>query len=124
MVATITPAGCGSRRRQLLAASLFSAGALAAAALIGGLAGLAGAALGAARWPLAAALLALLACLREAGALRLPVPQARWQVPERWRRELPLPVWSAGYGAGLGLGLVTYQPVATFWVALAGALVV
>jgi hypothetical protein len=34
---------------------------------------------------------------------------------------LPLPVWSAGYGAGLGVGFFTFQPVATFWVACAAA---
>jgi hypothetical protein len=124
MIATITPAGCGSRRRHLLAAVLFTAGAVAAAALLGGAAGLAGSALGAGRWPLAAALLAALAAAREAGLLDLPVLQSRRQVPERWRRELPLPLWSAGYGAGLGVGLATFQPVATFWIALAGALVI
>ena len=42
-------------------------------------------------------------------------------MPERWRRELPLPLWPFGYGAGLGAGVLTYQPVATLWVALAGA---
>ena len=54
--------------------------------------------------------------------MRLPLPQARRQVPERWRFELPLPVWSTGYGAGLGAGFFTFQPVSTFWVACAGAL--
>ena len=43
-------------------------------------------------------------------------------MPERWQYELPLPLWSAGYGAGLGLGFLTFQPVATFWVACAAAL--
>jgi hypothetical protein len=42
-------------------------------------------------------------------------------VPERWRAELPLPVWSVGYGAGLGAGFLTFQPVSTFWVACAAA---
>jgi len=45
----------------------------------------------------------------------------RGQVPDTWRGTLPLPAWSFGYGAGLGAGLFTYQPVATFWVACAGA---
>jgi hypothetical protein len=43
-------------------------------------------------------------------------------VPERWRFELPLPLWATGYGAGLGAGFFTFQPVSTFWVACAGAL--
>jgi hypothetical protein len=63
----------------------------------------------------------LLAAAREAGIVRLPLPQLRRQVPERWRSELPLPVWSVGYGIGLGLGFLTFQPVATFWVACAAA---
>ena len=42
-------------------------------------------------------------------------------MPERWRRELPLALWPLGYGLGLGAGLLTYQPVATLWVALAAA---
>ena len=54
--------------------------------------------------------------------MRFPLPQARRQVPERWRFELPLPVWATGYGAGLGAGFFTFQPVSTFWVACAGAL--
>jgi hypothetical protein len=124
MIATITPAGCGSRHRHLIAAASFTGGAVAAAALLGTLAGLAGSVLGAGRWPLAAALLAVLAAAREVGLLDVAVPQSRRQVPERWRRELPLPLWSAGYGAGLGVGLATFQPVATFWIALAGALVI
>ena len=40
----------------------------------------------------------------------------------RWRATLPLPVWSLGYGAGLGAGFFTFQPVSTFWVACAGAI--
>jgi hypothetical protein len=122
MVETFTPAVCGSRTRQRVAAALFAASALATAAALGALLGLAGATLGADRAVLAAAGLALLAAAREARLVRLPLPQSRRQVPERWRFELPLPVWASGYGAGLGAGFLTYQPVATFWVACAGAL--
>ncbi|MGH3059231.1 MAG: hypothetical protein ACRDPP_13480, partial [Gaiellaceae bacterium] len=71
---------------------------------------------------LVAAALALLAAAREAGLLRVPLPQARRQVPERWRFELPLPIWASGYGAGLGAGFFTFHPVSTFWIACAGAL--
>lgn len=66
--------------------------------------------------------LALAAAAREAGLVRIPVPELRRQVPERWRREWPLAGWSAGYGAGLGVGVLTHQTVWTFWVAMAGAL--
>jgi hypothetical protein len=124
MLETFTPAVCGSRKRQIVAQALFAGAALASAALLGLVLGFAGSLLGAERAVLAAAALALLAAAREAGLVRLPLPQARRQVPERWRFELPLPVWATGYGAGLGAELFTFQPVSTFWVACAGAVAV
>ena len=121
MVETFTPAVCGGRVRKHLAAAGFTIGAVAASALVGGLLGLVGFLLGW-RWAvLAAAAVALAAAFRELGLVRLPLPQVRHQVPDRWRAELPLPVWSVGYGAGLGVGFFTFQPVATFWVACAAA---
>ena len=122
MLETFTPAVCGSRKRQIVAQALFTVAAVATAAALGFVLGLAGASLGARQALLAAAALALVAAAREAGVLRLPLPQSRRQVPERWRFELPLPVWASGYGAGLGAGFFTFQPVSTFWVACAGAL--
>jgi cytochrome c biogenesis protein CcdA len=122
MVETVTPAVCGSRKRQLLALGLFALGAVASAAALGAVLGLVGAAIGTGAALVAAVVLAVLGALREAGVVRFRIPQSRRQVPERWRSELPLPVWSTGYGAGLGLGFLTYQPVATFWVACAAAL--
>ena len=120
MVETFTPAVCGSRQRQRLALVGFAAGAIAASALVGAALGTLGAALGT-QLALVAAGLALLAAAREAGLVSFPLPQVRRQVPERWRFELPLPVWSVGYCAGLGVGFLTFQPVATFWVACAAA---
>jgi hypothetical protein len=122
MVETFTPAVCGSRTRQRVAAAMFTLAAVATAALLGAGLGLLGAVVGAGRALPAAAAVAVLAAAREAGLLRLPLPQSRRQVPERWRFELPLPLWAGGYGAGLGAGFLTYQPVSTFWVACAGAL--
>jgi hypothetical protein len=122
MLETFTPAVCGSRKRQMLAQALFTVAAVAASAALGLALGLAGSLLGAQHAVLGAAALALVAAGRELGLLRFPLPQARRQVPERWRFELPLPVWSTGYGAGLGAGFFTFQPVSTFWVACAGAL--
>jgi hypothetical protein len=122
MVETFTPAVCGSRTRQRLAIVLFAVGAVLASAGLGAALGFAGSLVGTRPALIAAAALAFLAALREAGILRLPVPQSRRQVPERWQYELPLPLWSAGYGAGLGVGFLTFQPVATFWVACAAAL--
>ena len=121
MIETITPAVCGSRRRHRIAVAAFTAGALAAAALLGAALGLVGSLLGARDAVLAVAALAAIAAARELGLVRLPLPQARLQVPERWHHDLPLPLWATGYGAGLGLGVATYQPVATFWVACAAA---
>jgi hypothetical protein len=120
MVETFTPAVCGSRRRQRLALAGFAVGAVAASALVGAALGAAGALLGA-QLAFVVAGFALLAAAREAGIVRVPLPQLRRQVPERWRAELPLPVWSVGYGIGLGVGFLTFQPVATFWVACAAA---
>jgi cytochrome c biogenesis protein CcdA len=122
MVETVTPAVCGSRKRQLAALVFFAAGATAAASGIGALLGLAGAAVGRGPALAFALVLAVLGAMREAGLLRFRIPQSKRQVPERWRSELPLPVWATGYGAGLGLGVLTYQPVATVWVACAAVL--
>jgi hypothetical protein len=120
MVETFTPAVCGGRRRQWLALTGFALGAIGVSALVGALLGALGASLGT-QLSLVAAGLALVAAAREAGLVSLRLPQLRRQVPERWRFELPLPVWSVGYGAGLGAGFLTFQPVATFWVACAAA---
>src|SRR5690349_14237452 len=100
MIDTITPAGCGGRHRRLAALAAFAAGAVLAAAglgaALGGLGALAGA--DARAVGLAVVALAGLAAAREAGLVRLPLPQVRRQVPERWRREWPLGAWSAAYG--------------------------
>jgi cytochrome c biogenesis protein CcdA len=122
MLETFTPAVCGSRKRQRAASLIFAVSATAVAFALGALLGLAGATIEAHRAVLGAAALALLAAAREAGLVRLPLPQMRRQVPEGWRFRMPLPVWASGYGAGLGAGVFTYQPVSTFWVACAGAL--
>ena len=122
MLETFTPAVCGSRKRQIAGQSLFAVSAVVTSAALGLLLGLAGSMLGAEQAVLGAAALALVAAAREAGLIRFSIPQARRQVPEHWRFELPLPVWASGYGAGLGAGFFTYQPISTFWVACAGAL--
>lgn len=121
MVETFTPAVCGSPRRRRVALLAFTVGAIGASALLGALLGAAGAAFDRTVALVAVAVLAAVAAAREAGVLRVPLPQLRRQVPERWRRSLPLPVWSFAYGAGLGVGLLTHLPVATLWVAAAGA---
>jgi hypothetical protein len=61
---------------------------------------------------------ALLAALGEALGVRV-VPQIRRQVPESWRRTLPLPLAAGLYGVLLGLGFTTFVLTLAVW-ALAG----
>lgn len=66
----------------------------------------------------AAVAIALLAALGEALGVRV-VPQIRRQVPEPWRRVMPLPLASGLYGILLGLGFTTFVLTLAVW-ALAG----
>jgi hypothetical protein len=122
MVETLAPHGYARRLRTSLAAcAAFALGALTGGAVtFGGLA-LLGAALGAGG-PVAlglAATVAVAAAAAEARGLRIG-PQIRRQVPEAWRRVLPVPVAAAGYGVLLGLGFTTFVLSFAVW-ALAGA---
>jgi hypothetical protein len=121
MVETLAPHGYAGRlRTTLIACVTFAAGALAGGVLtFGGLAWL-GSALGAggtAALAVAAAV-ALCAAVGEARGARI-VPQVRRQVPESWRRVMPLPVAAGLYGVLLGLGFTTFILTFAVW-ALAG----
>jgi hypothetical protein len=121
MVETLAPDGYAGRMRTTLAAcAAFAAGALAGGvATFGGLA-LLGQALGAggtAALAVAAAV-ALAAAVGEARGTGI-VPQVRRQVPESWRRRLPLPLAAGLYGVLLGLGFTTFILTFAVW-ALAG----
>jgi hypothetical protein len=121
MVETLAPHGYARRLRTSVAAcATFALGALAGGAVtFGGLA-LVGAALGAGG-PVAlglAAVVAVAAAAAEARGLRI-APQIRRQVPEAWRRVLPVPLAAAGYGVLLGLGFTTFVLSFAVW-ALAG----
>ena len=110
--------GAASRRSVLVAAcATFAIGALGGGiATFGGLA-LLGAALpgiGTTAAVAVAAAAASVAAIAEARGVRI-VPQVRRQVPEHWRRTLPLPIAAAGYGALLGLGFVTFVLTLAFW---------
>ncbi len=110
MVDTLAPQGYAQRMRvTALACLTFAGGALAGGvATFGGLA-LLGGALGApygAAAAIAAALL-LAAAAGDAAGRRI-VPQVRRQVPEAWRRVLPVALASALYGGLLGLGFTTF----------------
>jgi hypothetical protein len=110
MVETIAPSACGGRVRGTLAgAAAFALGALAGGvATFAGLAALGGQ-LGAGGGVAAAvAVAALLVAAAGDAAGRRIVPQVRRQVPESWRRILPLPLASGLYGVLLGLGFTTF----------------
>jgi hypothetical protein len=104
-----TAAACAAFVPGALLGGVVTFGGLA---LVGALLGSGGIALG------VAAAVAAAAALMELAGVRI-APQIRRQVPEHWRRVLPLPLAAAGYGVLLGLGFTTF--VLTFAVpALAG----
>lgn len=70
----------------------------------------------------AAAAIAVVAALAEARGARV-IPQVRRQVPEPWRRTLPLPLAGAGYGVLLGLGFTTFVLSYGVWALFAIAFV-
>lgn len=122
MVETLGSAtGRVGMRAVRLSSATFALGALAGGAftftLLGALGALLdgsgeGVALG------AAVAIALLAALGEALGVRI-VPQIRRQVPEPWRRTMPLPLAAGLYGILLGLGFTTFVLTLAVW-ALAG----
>jgi hypothetical protein len=118
MVETLAPAGyAGKLRTTAVACATFAVGALAGGIVtFGGLARI-GAQLGA-QAPFVAATVALVAAIGEARGARI-VPQVRRQVPESWRRKLPVPVAAGLYGILLGLGFTTFILSFAVW-ALAG----
>lgn len=110
MVDTLAPRGYARRMRvTVVACATFAAGALAGGlATFGGLAllgGTLGAGSGAA---VAIAVALLLAAAAGDVAGRRIVPQVRRQVPESWRRVLPVPLAAGLYGVLLGLGFTTF----------------
>ena len=120
MVSTLGPSGhSGGRLTTLAACAAFVPGALAGGVLTFGSLSLIGALLGGGGTALlTGAAIAGAAALAEAAGVRI-VPQIRRQVPEHWRRVMPLPAAGAAYGVLLGLGFTTF--VLTFAVpALAG----
>ena len=110
MVDTLAPHGYAQRMRTtIVACAMFAVGAVAGAvATFGGLA-LLGQALGAGGGAAVAIVAALLlaAAAGDAAGRRI-VPQVRRQVPESWRRLLPVPLAAGLYGVLLGLGFTTF----------------
>ena len=117
MIDTIGPHGhSGGRTTTVVACISFTAGALAGGvatfAALAALGDLAHGAGGELAYAIAAAI-AIVAALLEARGASI-VPQIRRQVPEQWRRVMPLPVAAGLYGILLGLGFTTF--VLTFGV--------
>jgi hypothetical protein len=63
---------------------------------------------------MSAVVIAALAAIGETRGVRI-VPQIRRQVPEPWRRTMPLPLASGLYGVLLGLGFMTFVLTLAFW---------
>jgi len=120
MIETIGPTGhTGGRWVTPAACATFLPGAIVGGLLtFGGLA-LAGSVLPGGWLPYAiAAVVALAAAIAEARGSRI-APQIRRQLPEHWRRVMPMPVAAALYGILLGLGFTTFVLTFGVW-ALAG----
>ena len=124
MVETISPVVYGTRARWIGSLALHAAGAAATAAAFGAAVAAAGALLGA-PWGRAGAVvlvtIAILYAARELLGLRVPVPQLRRQVPDWWRTFFGRPVAVFLYGAGLGVGFLTYLGHGTLVVVALGA---
>jgi len=122
MIETIGPTGhTGGQPTTLAACATFFPGAIMGAVFTFGGISLVGAALpGEAGWLsyTIAGVVALLAAIAEARGRRI-APQIRRQLPEHWRRIMPMPVAAALYGILLGLGFTTFVLTFGVW-ALAG----
>src|SRR5207247_1152123 len=113
MVGTVRAA-----RQRVIARFAFAAGLALGASVVFGALGAIGAALQPGRWFLiGAAVLAGGAVLADLGGLRVR-PQLRFQVPEPWRRTMPLPRALFLYGLLLGTGLTTFVPAMAAWALL------
>jgi len=120
MVGTVGAARSRGGSRGLLAAALaFASGLCAGAILLFGGLGLLGRELRPGTLLLvAAAVLAALAAVGDIAGLRVR-PQLPFQVPEEWRRRMPLARALFLYGVLLGTGTSTYVPALAAWALLA-----
>jgi hypothetical protein len=121
MLATIGPTGhCGGQRTTLAACVAFVPGALAGGVITFGALGWLGSLIhgaGDAAY-LVAAIIAGLAAVADVRGMPI-VPQIRRQLPEHWRRVMPMPLAAGLYGVLLGLGFTTFVLSFGVW-ALAG----
>ncbi len=126
MVGTMAPVvyggeGSESRRRWLIAISLYIVSLLGAAIILGSLLGMVGEMLplgsGRNTWGTALiSLLSLLYALHELRAVRLPYPEFKRQVQAEWRYRFHPYITSMLFGVQLGLGHATYVTVASLYI--------
>jgi len=110
------------RRRVALSSVAFGVGACVGGIATFGVLALVGAALGV-RAPVAVALVGAAAAAAEVRRVRI-APQIRRQVPEHWRRLLPLPLAAFLYGVLLGMGFTTFIYTFALWALAALVLIV
>ena len=122
MISTLGPSGhTGGRRTTLSACASFLPGALLGGVVTFGVLAVLGSALGGPGGRLAylvAAGIAVVAAIAELRGAPI-VPQLRRQLPEHWRRVMPMPLAAGLYGILLGLGFTTFVLSFGVW-ALAG----
>src|ERR671931_1566220 len=116
MVGTVRAARPG--RSRAIAAAAFAVGLAIAAGVTFGALGAIGSILRPGRGFVAgAAVFAGIAAIADISGLRVR-PQLRFQVPEPWRRAMPLPQALFLYGLLLGTGLTTFVPAMAAWALL------
>jgi hypothetical protein len=118
MVGTVGAARrLGGRIALTATAAAFAIGLAVGAAAVFGALGLVGSAVHGRAVVVIAFVVAAVAAIADAAGLRVR-PQVHFQVPERWRRTMPLPRAVFLYGVLLGTGLTTYVPAAAAWALL------
>jgi hypothetical protein len=125
MVETISPVVHGGRGRWLGTLALHALGATGTAALFGALLGWIGGSFGAPWGRIGLLVLGAVALVYALGTLtrlRVPVPQLRRQVPDWWRTYFGRPFAAVLYGAGLGIGFLTYLSAGTLVVVALAAI--
>jgi hypothetical protein len=116
MVGTVSAARrLGGRRALATSEATFAVGLAVGGAIVFGALGIVGAALHPGRIAVALTVVVALAAAAIDAAGRRVRPQIRFQVPENWRRRMPLPRALFLYGLLLGTGLTTYVPAASAW---------
>lgn len=120
MVGALGPVVHGAERTRRMTIGAYATGLALGSTLLALLLTLAGEAFRAAGLrPIVLALVALAATVSAMQVLGVGPLQSRWQVPERWRRQMDVEILALLYGFLLGLGVFTAVVVSAFWVLVA-----